>query len=180
LRALEAQIAAEQARLALAYKEFCPDFGPFAMYDRFMGNNPETQDLAPMVGVSMNLPVYRDKRFAALAEARAKIAQRRAELAQRTNQVHFQVQEAFAQVRESEQTVELYRKTILTAAEANVKAAEAAYVPGKIPFVSLIEAQRNQVELYDRYYQAIADYHRRRARLERVVGGPLEATRQLP
>ena len=67
----------------------------------------------------------------------------------------------------------LYEKTILPAAEKNVKSAEAAYVTGKIPFLSLIEAQRNVVNLRDRYYEAVADYFRRRAALERAVGGPL-------
>jgi hypothetical protein len=32
------------------------------------------------------------------------------------------------------------------------------------------------VDLRDKYYEAIADYHRRRATLERMVGGPLEAS----
>jgi hypothetical protein len=46
-------------------------------------------------------------------------------------------------------------------------------VTAKIPFLSLIEAQRNLVNLRDRYYEAVADYFRRRATLDRVVGGPL-------
>ena len=67
----------------------------------------------------------------------------------------------------------LYQKTILPAAEKNVKSAEAAYVTAKIPFLTLIEAQRNLVNLRDRYYEALADYFRRRASLERAIGGPL-------
>jgi hypothetical protein len=43
----------------------------------------------------------------------------------------------------------------------------------KIPFLTLIEAQRNLVNLRDRYYEALADYFRRRASLERAIGGPL-------
>ena len=39
--------------------------------------------------------------------------------------------------------------------------------------LSLIEAQRNQVNLKDRYYEATADYFRRRATLERAVGDPI-------
>jgi cobalt-zinc-cadmium efflux system outer membrane protein len=87
--------------------------------------------------------------------------------------VNLQVQEAHAQVRESERVVRLYTETILPAAEANVKAAQSAYVTGKIPFLSLIEAQRSVVGLRDRYYEALAEYYRRRAALERAIGGPL-------
>lgn len=171
LQALADRIAADQAALALAYKEFKPDFDVLAAYDAWW-QRPE-QDLRPQVGVRMNLPVRKDKRYAAIAEARARIAQRQAELERQQDQVNFQVQEAHSQVRESERVVRLYTGTILTAAEANVKAAQTAYVTGKTPFLSLIEAQRNLVSLRDRYYESLADYFRRRAALERAIGGLL-------
>jgi len=37
-QALADRIRADEAMLALAQKEFYPDFEPFFMYDRFMGN----------------------------------------------------------------------------------------------------------------------------------------------
>jgi outer membrane protein TolC len=173
LQALANHITAEQAALALAHKEFYPDFEPSVMIDRFMGNNAQNVDLATMVGVRINLPLRRAKRYGAVAEAEARLAQRRAELARLTNQVNFDVQQAYAQVDESAQTVRLYEKTILPAAQENIDAAKRAYGTGKIPFLSLIEAQRNLVELKDRYYEAVAAYFGRRAALERAVGGPL-------
>jgi outer membrane protein TolC len=177
LQALANRIAAEEAALGLAHKEFYPDFEPFFMYDRFMGNVSDNRDLATMVGVRLNLPVYRERRYGAVSEAEARVAQRRADLARLTDQVNFQVQEAYARVQRSQKSVQLYRDTILKAAESNVKAAQSAYTTGKIPFLSLIEAQRNRVGLRDRYYEALADYFRRRASLERAVGGPEALTR---
>jgi outer membrane protein TolC len=171
--ALQDRIAAAQASLALACKDFRPDFEPFFMYDRFMGNVSDNRDLAAMVGVRLNLPVYRAKRQAAVQEAQARIAERRAELAAQTDQINFQVDEAYEKVVRSQRSVLLYRETILKAAEANVKAAQAAYVTGKIPLLSLIEAERNLVTLRDMYHQATADLFRRHATLERVTGGAL-------
>src|SRR5206468_3376629 len=107
-------------------------------------------ELRAMIGVRVNLPIRLDRRYGALAEARAKIAQRSAELARLTNQVNFEVQEAYEQLRKAEKTVALYTKTILPAAESNVKAAQAAYVAGKTPFLSLVESQRNLIGLRDR------------------------------
>jgi outer membrane protein TolC len=173
LQALGNRVAAEEASLGLAHKEFYPDFEPFFMYDRFMGNVSDNRDLATMLGVRLNLPVYKARRYAGVAEAEARVAQRKAELARLTDQVNYEVQEGFARVERSDKSVRLYRDTILKAAEANVKAAQAAYITGKIPFLSLIEAQRNVVNLRDRYYEALADYFRRRAALERAVGGPV-------
>jgi outer membrane protein TolC len=172
LKALQDRIRAEQAALALALREYCPETEVLAAYDTIMGNGP-SRDLAPQVGFRLNLPVRLSRRHAAVAEAHAKIAQKQAELMSQVNQVQFQVQEAHAQLVESERIVALYNKDILPAAEKNVKAAQAAYVTGKIPFLSLIEAERNVVNLRDRYYEATADYFRRQATLERVIAAPL-------
>jgi outer membrane protein TolC len=62
LQARADRIAAEEAALALAHKEFYPDIEPFFMYDRFMGNMSDNRDLAAMLGVRLNLPVYKGRR----------------------------------------------------------------------------------------------------------------------
>jgi outer membrane protein TolC len=175
LRAVAERIRAEEASLGLAHKEFCPDFEVLAAYDSFWQEKP----LRGQVGVRVNLPVRCERRYAAVAEAEARVGQRRAELARLSDQVNYQVQQAYEQVREAEQVVHLYEKTILPAARLNVKAARSAYETGRVPFLSLVEAQRNVVGLQDRYYEALADYFRRQAALERVVGGA-DSTRPLP
>src|SRR6266849_182895 len=90
LQAMADRIAAEEASLDLARKEYYPDFEPFFMYDRFMGNVTDNRDLATMVGVRMNLPVYRGRREGAVAEAEARLVQRKAELARLMDQVNLQ------------------------------------------------------------------------------------------
>lgn len=170
LQALANRIEGERASLALAHKEYYPDFEVMAAYDAFW-QSPE-KDLRPMVGLRMNLPIQKDRRAGAVAEAHARLSQRVAELASRTDQVNLQVQEAYEQVLESEKGVRLYNDTILPAATDNVKAARTAYATGRIPFLSLVEAQRNLVGLRDSYYEELAEYFRRRATLERVIGGP--------
>jgi cobalt-zinc-cadmium efflux system outer membrane protein len=172
LKALQDRITTEETGLALAFREFYPDVEVFGGYNTIMGNGP-MRDLAPQVGVRVNLPIRTARRNGAVEEARAKILQKRAELDSRVNQLNFQVQEAYEQLLESERILVLYDKTILPAAQANVKAAQAAYTTGKTPFLSLIEAQRNLVNLRDRNYEATADYFRRLATLERVTGGPV-------
>ena len=170
VRTLQDRLRAEEASLALAEREYYPDFEVSAAYDTIMGNGP-TRDLAPQVGVRVNLPVRYAKRYGMLAEAEARLAQRTAELTRQTDQVKFEVRQAYEQVSESDRIVRLYEQTILPPARANVKEAQAAYVNGRVPFLSLIEAQRNVVMLRDRYYEALADSFRRRAALERATGG---------
>jgi outer membrane protein, heavy metal efflux system len=178
LKALEDRIKVEQAALALAKRDYYPDTEVMAAYDTIMGNGP-MRDLAPQVGVRMNLPIRMSKRNGAVAEANAKVAQKQAELASRMNQVRLQVREAYEQLVESERILVLYGQTILPAARENVKAAQAAYATGKTPFLSLIEAERNLVNLRDRNDEATADYFRRAATLERVIGAPVRLSGEL-
>jgi outer membrane protein TolC len=172
LQAIRNRAAAEEAALELAYKEFYPDFEPFFMYDRFMGNTSGSRDLATMLGVRVNLPVRRARRNAAVEEAEARLAQRRAELDKLTDQANFQIDQAYQEAREGAETVRLYETKILKDAQANVEAAQPAYRTGLIPASNLLEAERAFVELKDRYFQAVADYLRRRATLDRAVAMP--------
>jgi outer membrane protein TolC len=171
LRGLADRMAAAQSELLLEYKEFRPDVEVMAAYDAFW--QAPQQSLGPQIGLKMNLPVRRNRRGGAVAEAEARLAQRQAEFEKQKNQINFQVQEAYSQLRESEKVVKLYNESILRAAEANVNAAQSAYANFKVPFLTLIEAQRNLYTLRDRYHEATADLYRRRATLERAVSGPL-------
>jgi outer membrane protein TolC len=176
LQALSQRIAVEQANLGLALKEQYPDVEVMAAYDAFW-QRPE-QDLRTMLGLKVNLPVRVARRQGAIVEAQAKLAQRRAELEKQVAQVHLQVQEAHLQTEKNAKVVALYDTTILPAAVANVKAAQSAYVTGKIPFLSLVEAQRNLIMLRERHDEAVVNTLKGHATLERVSGAPLGEARK--
>ena len=169
VRAAAARVAAGEAALDLALREYKPDVEVLGAYDGFWqgaGGRP----LQWQLGVRTNLPVRYARRDAAVEEARANIARRRAELARLTDRINYEVQEAFERLREAEAVVRLYEAKALPAAEANVKEAQAAYTNNKVPFLNLIEAQRGQTALKDRFYEAQAEVARRRAALDRAVG----------
>src|SRR5206468_1854892 len=75
LQALAVHLAAEEASLGLAHKEYCPDVELTAAYDSIWQERP----LRPQVGLRVNLPVRQARRAGAVSEAEARIAQRRAE-----------------------------------------------------------------------------------------------------
>jgi outer membrane protein TolC len=169
LRALANRIAAEEASLGLAYKDYYPDFNVMAAYDPFWSEKQQR----PQIGVQMNIPLQLARRDAAVSEAKARILERRAELARQVNQVNYEFNQAYAEVNESRQTVRLYEKKVVPAADLNVKSAQSAYLTGKIPFLTLLQAERDVISLKDEYYEYVADYYRRLAMLERVAGGSL-------
>lgn len=169
LKAATDRLAGDEAALALAIKEYYPDVDLMAAYDGFwQGQNG--RPLQWQVGARVNLPIRYARRSGVVNEAQARVAQRRAELLRLTDRVNFEVQEAAEQVREAEDIVRLYDTKVLPAAEANIKEAQTAYVNGKVPFLNLVEAQRNRVGLKDRYFEIIAEVVRRRAALDRAVG----------
>jgi cobalt-zinc-cadmium efflux system outer membrane protein len=171
LAAQAAQIRAEEAAVELACKEFCPDLEFVARYDSFW--QPAERDVRPQIGVNLNLPLQQERRRAAVREAVARVTQRRAELEQRVDEIQYEVQTGLARVNESRRITKLYAETILPAATENAQSAQTNYEANKLDFLRLIEAQRQLITHREKQYEAIADYHRRMAELERVVGGAI-------
>jgi outer membrane protein TolC len=166
LASKSARLAAEQAAVELAAKEFWPDVDLFARYDTMWMDRE--QQVA--VGFSLNLPVQRARRRAAVSEAVGRVNQRCHELQSQTDQVRFEVQSAVAKLDESRRSLEVYHRDILPAAERNVSAANAAYEANTAGLLPLIEAQRQLIAYREKALEAAAEYHRRLAELERVVG----------
>lgn len=169
LAAIDARIRAEQASVALAAKEFYPDVEVVGRYDAFWQEVP----LQPSFGFNVDVPIYQEKRRAAVREAIYRVRRQRAEFEQRIDTIRNEVQAAYAQLDEARRTRELYQKSLLPIARQNVDAAQSEYVAATIDFLRLIEAQRQHLMIQERSYEAETDYHRRLAELERLVGGTL-------
>jgi outer membrane protein TolC len=71
LQGLADLIRAEEASLGPVQKEFYPDVEVTAAYDTIMGNG-SMRDLAPQVGMRLNLPVRKARREGAVTEAQAR------------------------------------------------------------------------------------------------------------
>jgi cobalt-zinc-cadmium efflux system outer membrane protein len=167
LRSLEDKIRADDAAVQLARREFSPDYEALAAYDSFwQGMDKQMQY---QLGLRMNLPSQRSRRYAALAEAQSNLAQRKAEYKKLEDQINFQVQEAYEQLKESAQIMELFKKTTLPATQSNVREAQASYISGKIPFLTLVAAQKEMYLARDRFFQVQAEAFRRKATLDRVT-----------
>jgi outer membrane protein TolC len=177
LASMRAKLQAESASVALAYKEFYPDFEVMGRYDRFWQPTDTFGDLQGQFGVNMNVPIYLEKRRAAAREAMFKLRRQRAEYEQRIDDVNQEVESAYAQVLEMHAVVELYAQRTLPAAERNVASARNDYVVNRGDFLRLVSAQRQSLMLQEKYQEAVAGYLSRRAELERVIGGslPMEA-----
>ncbi len=162
------RIQVEEANLQLACQDYYPDLDLVARYDGFM---PE--EMRPQVGMNINIPIRHTRRSAALREASHRIAQRRAEYENLLDQVQYDVQAAYTQLVQAAEVVRLYREQTIPASQRSLEAAQASYTTGTLDFLRLLDTERQLNEQREKYYAAIAEYHRRLAELERAVGEPV-------
>lgn len=173
IAAIAARTQAEQAKVALACKQYYPDAEFFGRYDKFWQPTSTQSDLQGQVGARINVPIYRNRLNAAVYEATQQLAKARAEYDQLVLEVQSEVQSTFEQVRESQRTVALYNNKLVPIAEQNVGVARSNYDTSKITFLELAISQRQLIEARERQIQAQVELHRRLATLRRAAGGSL-------
>jgi outer membrane protein, heavy metal efflux system len=177
LAALSSRIQSEQNAVALACKDYYPDFEVLARYDSFWTDIEQRG----IIGLSMNLPVNRDKRAAAVNEAIFRLSRLHAEYAQLADSVREDVETNAARVEQAHGVAQLYEQRVLPAAEISLNDAKAAYVAGTVDFQRLLQSRRQLADEQLGYHRTLADYHRSLAQLTRAVGSPAGQTSdQLP
>jgi cobalt-zinc-cadmium efflux system outer membrane protein len=157
---------AEGARANRAERESYPDLTLSTSYNS-MWDQPEQRW---MVGLSFNLPVQTGRRHGAVDEANAMRAQYEADAARMSDTARTQVVVALKQLEEARHVLHIFEERLLPIASQQVDAARAAFISSQVPFVSLIDAEKNLrgVELDQQVAQA--DYDRRLCELERALG----------
>ena len=166
LRAAEARVAAREAAVALAQREFLPDLRLMGTYDSFW----EESELQPMLGVELNLPLRRARRHAAVAEAEASLEQARSERAGTDDQVRLSVGRALERLAEAHHALEIVRDRKLPAARDRVDAARAAFETGQSDFSALVDAERTLRDAELDQEETLVELSRRHAELARAVG----------
>jgi outer membrane protein TolC len=169
LASIGAQLRAELAAVDLAQRDYYPDLDVVARYDAFWQGTDK--QLAPMVGVNMNVPLDNARRQAAIREASARVEQRRWEYESRLDEIHSEVQTAYAQLIETDKVLAVYRQTILPAARQYADSAQGNYTANTLDFLHLIDAQRRLIGVREQYEGALAERERRWAELQRAAGG---------
>jgi len=134
-------------------------------------------------GVSLTLPIYRDKRRAETAEAVAavRMAERQAESFH--NGVAESIQNAYARMEETRQQTELYKHGIIPQTSQSFQAAMSAYQVGKVAFVSLLNSLMTTYQAEMEYYRVSSEYMRSLSWLEAestlpLIGSPLQIMKQ--
>jgi len=166
LRSLEARVAGRESAVALARREFLPDFTLTGSYNTLW----QESDLQPFVGVQVDVPLRIDRRRAALDEAQAELARTESDLEGLEVEVRFAVESAVDRLEEARHVRRLYESRLLPASRDQVEAARVGFETGRNSFLALIEAERNLRTTRLGYEEALANVSRRTAELDRAVG----------
>lgn len=167
LQRINAQVAANTARIDLAEKEFYPDLQLFAGYNSLWN----AHDKRPIIGVSINVPFDRSKRKAALGQAKANERSSQMMLADQRAQLLGELASAYAETIESREAIELYENSLVPLASEYLSAALADYESGAGSFLSVITAEQKRLTTEEALERSRANYFSRVADLERWTGG---------
>ena len=166
LKRIDAQVAANTARIDLAEKDFYPDLQFFAGYNSLWN----AHDKRPIVGVSINVPFDRSKRKATLSKAKANEYSLQMKLVDQRAQLLGEIARAYAETIESAEAIKLYEDSLVPLANEYLSAALADYESGAGSFLSVITAEQKKLTTEEALERNRADYFSRAADLERWTG----------
>ncbi len=172
LWALDLDIARSQTAIALAQKQYYPDFN--VMVSRFQ--NFDTRDGFGGT-VTMSLPFSfwtKPKYDAGVREATANVDSARAAFQALQNQILFEVKDLLARIEAAEKMITLYKTTVLPQSQQTLESARISYQTGKAEFLTLLDAERAIKDFQLAYYRVLAESEQRIADLERAVGTDLK------
>ena len=166
----EALIEQYHAQRDLATLDYRPDFTLWAGYRwRDDALDDGGTDFVS-AGISFNLPVRREKRSAAVAEADSSLRAAYHRRDDFRNGVMLTIHRALTSFEQAGQQAELYREGIIPQANQTFQATLSAYQVNKVDFLDLLDSLMTLYRYEIDYLQALSDQQRSLARIEAASG----------
>ena len=171
LRAFKVETARSETAIALAQKQYYPDFN--VMASRFQ-NFGQRDGFGGMVVMSIPFSFWTKPKYdAGVREAKANLESAKAAYHALENQVGFEVKDLLMKVDAAEKVMTLYKTTIIPQARQTLDSARLNYQTGKVEFLTLLDAERALKEFQLEYYRTLTAFEQRMAELEQAVGREL-------
>ena len=161
----QAMLRQAQSQVALAQKEFRPDFNLQYMYQN---TDRRFRDYY-MLGFGINLP-NRGRRRAELAEAQEKQSRAAQELNAETQRTLADLQEQFVIAQTSTEQLKIYDQGLIPQATATFRSAMAAYQANRQDFQTLLSSFLDVLDLDLQYQRELADHEAALAHIESLTG----------
>jgi outer membrane protein TolC len=144
LRAAQERIAKARIGKELAEKDFYPDFN-FSLKTVLtgsaeFGDPPDSGDDPIIAGVTLNLPIFRERRHAKLAEQEAGIRAARSLEEGRKRGLKNRIEQGLYVYRDAERRLALYRDELLPKVRQQLEVAVSGFQSGKNSILEMIDA----------------------------------------
>lgn len=176
---LHAQLAAisrDRQAVELARLDYFPDatFGTTWIATGDGGLSPVANGRdALLVGVNVNVPIYRKRLDAAVRETEAQVVASARQYDSLRDRTTEEVKDLFVQATSQRELLELFAQEILPKAEQTVQVSIRSYEVGTVDFLTLIDNWRQLLRFQVAYHRLEAQLRQTLASLERTIGGPL-------
>jgi outer membrane protein TolC len=154
-----------QSQVALAHKEFLPDFNVQYMYQN---TDRKFRDYY-MLTFGITLP-NRGRRRAELAEASEKQERAQQDLRAEVQRQMAEIQQQFVIVQTSKEQLKIYREGLIPQAGITFRSALAAYQANRQDFQTLLSSFLDALDLDLQYQQELASHESALARIEALTG----------
>jgi outer membrane protein TolC len=173
LQAIDARIQKNRNQVALAQKDYYPDF---TLGINWMKGN-ESLEMPPaddyVVSVQMNLPVYRKRLDAAVREAEWGVREFQSMREDAKNKLSVDLQSELYKLRNAERRMRLLADVLIPKARQSLQIFETSFSAAEANFLDLLDTQRELLMFQENYYRSIADYAQALAKIEAIVGRSL-------
>jgi len=174
LISLTRHIDAADSMVALAKKDYYPDFKLGAAYGFRQGVNPISRQSRSDLGsimLSMTLPIYSgSKQDRAVDQRKAEKTKAQYSWQDGLNQVYAEIDTAAADLRITREQLSLFRQGIIPQARQTTASMLAGYQVNKVDFLNLVRAQLSEFNNDIQYWQLYARAGQAEARLAAAAG----------
>jgi outer membrane protein TolC len=174
-KSLEARVLRGEASIAMAKKEYYPDFELSASYMQRDATPDGTRrpDMFSSMAL-LTLPIWRKQKLDPFVrEMTAEREMSRRELANLDLEASNAIGKSLATIENRTEVAALFRTTIIPHAETNFETTLAAYRVGKVDFPALLDTITNLLSFRKNYHETVGDLNMEKARLGAAVGKDL-------
>ncbi len=136
-------------------------------------------DHAYMLGISVPLPLF-NRNQGGILEARRRLEKTADERLATENRLLTELSRAYQRLAAIDKEIATLRSILLPGAQSAFDAATKGYQLGRFGFLDVLDAQRTLFQTRTQNLRALADYQRGVSDIERLVGGSLEASPNVP
>ncbi len=167
IRSMERMIAAAEAKVKMAEREYYPDF---TLTGTVMKRGGEFDDMWSLTA-AINIPLfYRTKQRQAVNEASASLSETRSGLEAMKLMISSNIRDNYSMLKTAETLMGLYKDGLIPKTYQDFESALAGYVTGKVEAITVINRLKALLDFETLYWKQFVEREKAIARIETIAG----------